>query len=276
MTIPREQRSSIAYRFLFLITVSIVVLTLDLNLRYLEVPRQVFSWVTNAIYHTTNSPQRFFDWSSSYIQDRNQLLQELEALEEKYHESNSKSITLESITRANTELRQLLGLVQQNPEWQFVAAKIVGIVPDPSRNEIVLDRGIDDGVTDGMVVVDSEGVYGQVVQALSGSCVVILITDARLAVPARIQRTGLNAIVAGKGDSAGLALEHASITADIQRGDLLVTSGLAGVYPFGYPIGTVSSIEPDIAGVEAHVDVEPTADIHRRTWLLIVTSSDSG
>lgn len=247
----------------------------DLNGRFLHSPRQVATWITNGLYAVVNTPSRWLERSTLYVQDRQQLLDRYDSRESEIQDLAVQVQRTEALHAENSELRQLLELTQQQSELTFVPAELSAVNLRAGRNEIVINRGETHGVRDGMAVIDSAGVYGQIVEALPYTSRIILITDQRLPVPVRVQRTGLNAVAVGVGNSAELVLEHADVTADIQQGDLLVASGLGGVYPFGYPVGVVTSIEPDAAGVEARVIVEPSATMHRRNWLLVVTGGTS-
>lgn len=192
------------------------------------------------------------------------------AREREYQDAVVKNRRFDALARENSELRQVLALVQRSPDLELVTAELTATVFEPGRNEILINRGKSHGVLDGMAVLDATGIYGQVVESLAFTSRVILITDRRLAVPVVVQRSGTHALITGIGNSSELVLEHAEITADIENGDLLVASGLGGVYPHGYPVGVVMSMEPDASGVEMRVMVEPLASMHRRTWLLVV------
>ena len=252
-----------------------MLVAIDLNGPWLKIPRQVATWVTNGIYSAVNAPGRWIVRSSLYIQDRQQLLDGNADLESQLQDLNVRVQRTEALYAENSELRQLLALTQHPSELVFIPSELSAVISVAGRNEILINRGTTHGVLDGMAVIDTTGVYGQVVEALPYTSRVILITDQRLAVPVRVQRSGVNAVVVGVGNSKDLVLEHADITADIEEGDLLVASGLAEVYPYGYPVGIVTSVEPEASGVETHVVVEPMASMHRRNWLLVVTNGKS-
>ncbi len=249
---------------------SIALVVTDLSGQLLGVPRQLMTWVTNGLYSGVNAPGRWMSYSSSYIQDRQELLDLQREREREYQDAVVKNRRYDTLARENSELRHALALVQRSPHLTLVTAELSALIAVPGRNEILINRGKTHGVQDGMAVLDSTGVYGQVVESLPSTSRVILITDRRLAVPVLVERSGTHAVITGVGNSSELVLEHAEVTADIESGDLLVASGLGSVYPRGYPVGIVTSIEPEASGVEMRVLVEPLAAMHRRTWLQVV------
>lgn len=270
MAAEAKRRFSTPTTFVLLILLSIALVITDLSGQFLGVPRQLTTWVTNGLYAGINAPGRWLTYSSFYVQDRQQLLDLQWDREREYQDAVVKNRRYDALARENSELRQALSLVQRSPDLTLVTAELSSTVVEPGRDEILINRGKSHGVLDGMAVLDNTGVYGQVVESLAFTSRVILVTDRRLAVPVVVQRSGTHALITGVGNSSELVLEHAEITADIENGDLLVASGLGGVYPRGYPVGVVTSIEPDASGVEMRVLVEPLASMHRRTWLLVV------
>lgn len=276
MATDAKKRFSTPTTFVLLILLSIALVITDLSGQFLGVPRQLTTWVTNGLYAGINAPGRWLAYSSFYFQDRRQLLDLQREREREYQDAVVKNRRFDALAKENSELRQALALVQRSPDLSLVTAELSSTVAEPGRNEILINRGKSHGVLDGMAVLDSTGVYGQVVESLAFTSRVILITDRRLAIPVVVQRSGTHALITGVGNSSELVLQHAEITADIEEGDLLVASGLGGVYPHGYPVGVVTSIEPDASGVEMRVLVDPLASMHRRTWLLVVVGGTSG
>lgn len=247
-----------------------LLVMIDLDGQSLGVPRQLTTWVTNGLYGGINAPGRWLTYTSAYMQDRQRLLDLLKERERDYQSALVKNRRYDALAQENSRLRQALATAHHHPELTLVIAELSATVSASGRNEILINRGITHGVLDGMAVLDSSGVYGQVIESLPFTSRVMLVTDQRLAVPVLVQRSGTHAVITGVGDSSTLVLEYVEVTADIEAGDQLVSSGLAGVYPRGYPVGVVTSIEPDTSGVEMRVLVEPMAEMHRRTWLLVV------
>ena len=171
----------------------------------------------------------------------------------------------------NNQLRSLLGS-ELRVASDVRNAEVVGVAPNPAVHQLIVDKGTQDGVRIGQAVVDAAGLIGQIVDATPISARVLLITDASHAVPVEVVRNNLRSIAGGTGRLDKLRLEGLPITADIRPGDQVVTSGLGGRFPRGYPVGTVKSVVPDASGIVAVADVTPSALLDRVRHLLVVLS----
>src|SRR5580692_11371820 len=141
---------------------------------------------------------------------------------------------------------------------------------DAFRERVLVDKGASQGVFVGQSVLDSGGVFGQVARVEQYTSEVILISDPAHAIPVQINRTGLRTVAVGTGDTSRLKLPYLPTSADIQEGDLLVTSGLGGGFPVGYPVGMVARVRRDPAQSLAEVDVRPAAALDRSRELMFV------
>jgi rod shape-determining protein MreC len=134
----------------------------------------------------------------------------------------------------------------------------------------LVDKGASDGIYVGQAVLDSGGVFGQVARVGQLTSEVILVSDAAHAIPVQINRNGLRTVAVGTGDTNRLKLPYLPTSADVIAGDLLVTSGLGGGFPAGYPVGTIAEVKRDPAQSLADVDVKPAAALDRSRELLFV------
>jgi rod shape-determining protein MreC len=141
---------------------------------------------------------------------------------------------------------------------------------DAFRERVLVDKGASQGVFVGQSVLDSGGVFGQVARIEQYTSEVILISDPAHAIPVQINRTGLRTVAVGTGDTSRLKLPYLPTSADVQVGDLLVTSGLGGGFPVGYPVGTVARVRRDPAQSLAEVDIRPAAALDRSRELMFV------
>ncbi|MGO9038146.1 MAG: rod shape-determining protein MreC [Steroidobacteraceae bacterium] len=153
---------------------------------------------------------------------------------------------------------------------RFIVGDIMDVDLDAFRARVLVDKGASEGVFVGQAVLDSGGVFGQVTRVEQLTSEVILISDPTHAIPVQINRNGLRTIAVGTGDSSRLKLPYLPTSADVIAGDLLVTSGLGGVFPAGYPVGTVADVKRDPAQSLADVDVRPAASLDRSRELLFV------
>lgn len=145
----------------------------------------------------------------------------------------------------------------------------------PYRDQVVIDKGSRDGVYDGQPVISDKGVVGQVISVGKVSSRVLLISDATHAIPVQVLRNDIRVIASGTGRRDELQLEHIPSSTDIRPGDMLVTSGLGGRFPEGYPVGIIKSFDVDSQNAFAVVSVTPTAQLERLRYLLLLWPNKS-
>src|SRR6185312_5428577 len=170
------------------------------------------------------------------------------------------SMRFDALQKENAELR---GLKEALPavadRWEV--AEVINVDLNSLRQRVLLNRGTSNGVFKGQAVMDEKGLLGQTLHVGPWSAEVILITDPEHAVPVQIERNGLRTIAVGAGDTASLALPYLPANADVKTGDLLVTSGLGGVFPAGYPVARVAEVHHDAVQPLAQVRATPLAGI---------------
>ena len=149
-------------------------------------------------------------------------------------------------------------------------AGIVDIDLDPFRQRLVLDAGAKDGVQVGQALIDSGGVMGQVVEAQPHRSVALLITDPDHAVPVQIARSGLRTIAFGTGRSDRLLLPNIPQSADVKVGDVLITSGIGGRFPAGFPVATITRLKPDQLRLFVVGEALPAAHLDRGNEVLLI------
>ena len=176
---------------------------------------------------------------------------------------------LAAMSAENVRLRELLGSSDLLDESVRVA-EIIGVDPDPVRHEIVINHGEDRGVKRGMPVLDAEGLMGQVIEVGPFTSRVLLVTDSTHAIPVQVNRNGMRAIAVGSGSLDRLVLTYVPDTADIEVGDLLISSGLGQRFPEGYPVATVTRVEHHPGLPFAVIDAAPTARLDRSRHVLLV------
>jgi rod shape-determining protein MreC len=153
---------------------------------------------------------------------------------------------------------------------RVLVASILNVDLDPFRHRVLLDKGASSGVFKGQAVLDAEGIFGQVSQVHARTAEVILISDAEHAIPVQSNRSGLRSIAVGTGDSDRLSLPFVTVESDLKAGDLLISTGMGGVFPSGYPVAEVTRVERDPAATFAVVDARPTARLDRDREVLLV------
>lgn len=173
----------------------------------------------------------------------------------------------------NSRLRDLLGSSFKLGD-RVLVAELLQVELDPYRQQVLVDKGTRSGVYVGQPVLDAHAVMGQVVVTNPLTATVLLITDADHALPVQINRNGLRTIATGTGRVNRLRLPHLPKNADVRVGDLLVTSGMGGVFPAGYPVARVIEVTDDPNSAFATVIAEPTARLDRSYEVLLVWTRD--
>lgn len=236
---------------------------------YLAPVRSALATVLAPVVLTAESPYMLGGEISDVAVTHTTLVERNAELEARMLELSEAAQQYEALLAENGRLRELLGSRARLPQDVRIA-EIVGIVPTPTTLQVVLDKGENDGVALGLAVIDAEGLFGQVVELTSYTSRVLLVADKDHAVPVEVNRNGVRSVLGGTGRIDRLVLEFVPVTADIVKGDLLVTSGLGGRFPRGYPVGVVDSVVVDNNSNFAEIFVRPSAALDRSRHVLVV------
>lgn len=247
----------------------------DLRLNRLESTRSLLDTAATPIHWMASLPSRLGEWGETNMHSRSHLLEENERLRRENLVLQGRSQQMSSLQADNTRLRALLNSTALLRD-DVLVAELIGISPDPVRHQLVLNKGEVDGVFVGQPLIDADGLMGQVVEVSSGYSRALLITDATHSLPVQVNRNGVRAIAEGTGSLGTLEIRHVSATTDIREGDLLVTSGLGGRFPVGYPVAEVSLVERDPGQAFARVIARPSAALDRSRHVLLVFTSAPG
>jgi rod shape-determining protein MreC len=267
---PLAGRSgSPGFSFTLFALLSVVVMYLDQRGHYLEQVRYALQAAAYPIQLAVNSPPAAWRWVKDSVQSREALQAENARLRSLQRDLEVRSMRYEALARENGDLRGLLEALPPVAD-RWLPAEIVNIQLSSLRQRLLLDRGAVNGVFKGQAVLDDKGLIGQTTHVGPWSAEVILITDPEHAVPVRIERTGLRTIAVGSGDTTSLALPYLPANADITTGDLLVTSGLGGVFPEGYPVARVTEVHRDAVQPLAQVRAAPLAHLDTDSEVMLV------
>ncbi|MDF1763739.1 MAG: rod shape-determining protein MreC [Oleibacter sp.] len=220
-------------------------------------------------------PMSMSEWMGESTLSRRELLTETHRLEARNFALERKAQRMASLEAENMALRNLLSASEKVDERVLVTS-VLAVDPDPYTQQIIIDKGGSNDVFVGQPVLDSNGLLGQVIEVLPFSSRVLMIADSNHAIPVQVNRNGVRAIAAGTGDLHELNLIYVPNTADIQVGDLLVSSGLGGRYPKGYPVATVTKVDNIPGKSFASVKAEPSAQMDRSRHLLLVFEEGAG
>jgi rod shape-determining protein MreC len=231
--------------------------------------RRALSFVAYPVQLAVASPFEGWHWFRESVTTRDTLRADKARLEADLRVAQFRLQRYEALEAESQRLRAL----RENTSGvadRFIIGDIMDIDLDAFRERVLVDKGASQGIFVGQAVLDSGGVFGQVARIEQYTSEVILISDPAHAIPVQINRTGLRTVAVGTGDTSRLKLPYLPTSADVQVGDLLVTSGLGGGFPVGYPVGTVSQVRRDPAQSLAEVDVRPAAALDRSRELMFV------
>ena len=264
---------STGIRLLLFVAASLVLMTVDHRQHHLERVRYVLSVFVYPIQYVVNLPARGSHWVSESLITRGGLVDENARLREEQLLLNSKLQKFAVLEEENRRLRELLESSMQLRE-RVLIAELLAVELEPFRRQVVINKGQREGAYDGQPVVDASGVMGQIIHVGPFSSTVLLITDPTHALPVQLNRNGLRAIAVGTGEDDALLLEHLPTNADIQKGDLVVTSGLGHRFPRGYPVGVIRAITMEPGEPFAKVEVTPSAKLDQSREVLLLWPHD--
>ena len=231
--------------------------------------RAYLSLVLTPLQWIIDVPSRIAGEVSDVVVDRRLLLKENQMLKSEALLLERQVLQNAALKRENERLRELVGGSLRIHE-QVQLVELIGVNPDPFQHQVIIDRGSEGDVVIGQPLLDAGGIMGQVVELSHYTSRVMLITDARHALPVELNRNGFRSIALGKGVLGELELEHVPDTADVREGDLVVTSGLGGRFPRGYPVATVAEVVRDPGQPFSKVIIKPTALLDKSRHLLLV------
>ncbi len=230
--------------------------------------RNKLAVVAAPIQFVVNAPIKAVHWLSMSVASKNHLLEQNAKLRAHELLLQSKLQKLLVLERENVQLRQLLKSTSQLG-GRVKVSQLLAVDLDPSLRQIVIDRGLSDGVYVGQPVLDAYGIMGQVIDVGVLTSKVLLITDRHFAIPVKDHRNGIRAIAIGLGQSGELALINVPDTTDVKKGDLFVSSGLGLRFPVGYPVGVVSKLQRLPGRRFATIILIPSAHLNQTQQVLL-------
>jgi rod shape-determining protein MreC len=261
--------SGLLFRCIVYALLALGLMIADKRYDQLDRIRRVLSIVAYPVQVVVASPFEGWDWLRESLTTRDALRADKLDLERQLRVAQFKLQRYEALEAESRRLRALRDNTA-GVGTRFIIGDVMDVDLDAFRERVLVDKGARDGIFVGQAVVDSGGVFGQVARVDQLTSEVILISDAAHALPVQINRTGLRTIAVGTGDPNRIKLPYLSTSADVVKGDLLVTSGLGGGFPPGYPVGTVTDVKRDPAQSLADIEVKPAAALDRSRELLFV------
>lgn len=263
-----KQGPSANARLLFFSLFAIALLVVDSRLEVLGRLREGIATVLYPVQRTLLVPRDLLDLGAEYLADVNRLRAENAELRRLETANANALLQTEQLVAENQQLRQLLAM-RERTAIRSTVAEVLYDARDAFSRKLVLDKGQQNGVIAGQPVIDASGIVGQVTRAYPLSSEVTLVTDRRSTIPVEIRRTGERSVAFGGSPDGTIELRYLRTNADVREGDVLVTSGLDGLFPPGLPVGTVRAVETGSSAF-VRVLVEPAAHAERTKLLLIL------
>jgi rod shape-determining protein MreC len=249
-------------KFIIFVVLSFILLVNDQRNNYLSILRNSIAIAIYPLQSAVEIPSRLTNWFDLRIKSKEILIQENQNLLSQQKINSSILQRYESLEQENERLKQILNAAN-NLDNKVEITRIISVNVNPYRHTIVIDKGERDGVYNGQVLLDADGVIGQILHTNFLTSEAILISDSDHALPVEINRNGLRTIVLGNGSFTKLDVPYIPNNADIEIGDLLVTSGLGGKFPSGYPVAKVDFIESDLSEQFYKVSAKPIAYLNQ-------------
>jgi rod shape-determining protein MreC len=252
-----------------LVALSAVLMVMDHKYKSLESVRATLSMVIYPIQMLVEVPETVSEWFSESLATRRRLQEENDSLHTQLFMQKAQMQKLAALEAENMRLRELLDSSFEVGE-KVIIAELLSVNLDPYKHQIVINKGQLDGIYPGQPLLDAEGVMGQIVHADPYTSTAVLITDTAHAIPVQVNRNGLRTIALGSGTINRLELPYIPNNADIKPGDLLITSGLGGHFPPGYPVAEVAAVQHDPGHAFSRVVATPLAELNRSREVLLV------
>ncbi|MGD8309155.1 MAG: rod shape-determining protein MreC [Chromatiales bacterium] len=263
------QGPSQAARVVVAAVVSLALMVADHRYDHMETVRSALSVVTYPLHLLAESPVTLTRWVDETFSTRRELYRDNQRLHEQNLKLQGRLQKLAALESENMRLRSLLESSFKVGD-RVLVAELLAVDLDPYKQHVLINRGSTSGVYEGQPVLDADAVMGQVTHVSPFTSTVVLITDTSHALPVQVNRNGLRTIAVGTGRVNALELPHLPNNADIREDDLLVTSGLGGRFPPGYPVARVVSVEREPGRPFAQVLATPSAHLDRTREALLV------
>lgn len=259
-------------RVIIFIVISILLMYFDHRENHLDAVRKGIGVAMYPVRVVVDAPVRLWQWFGEITTTRGELQTEVRRLRSERLLTNVRLQRLTALEAENARLRSMLD-ARTRVRDQVRVAEIMAVDANPYEHNLIIDIGERDGVYDGQAIVDANGVIGQVIKTGLMTSQAVLISDSDHALPIEVNRNGLRTIAVGTGEIDRLELPFLPNNADIRVGDLLVTSGLGGTFPSGYPVAVVNSVTRIPQQQFAAVTATPAAALDQVREVMLIWSA---
>ncbi|MFM1870148.1 MAG: hypothetical protein RLY99_892 [Pseudomonadota bacterium] len=249
--------------------VSLVLMVADYQFKTMEAARSIASYLLTPLETIMLAPRDMLIASYDYLTTKGSLEQENEALTKRVAELTLLANQSELFMSENAQLRKLIG-IQEQSRFKILISQILYSPNNPLSQRVVIDRGASSNISAGQAVADHQGIVGQVVRVMENKSEVALLDDRDMIIPIQVARNGLRGALHGNGRGRPLELRHMAAVSDLQVGDVLMTSGIDGVYPPGFAVATVDKIDRNVDKNFAYVYCSPVGGVNRFRHVMIL------
>ena len=251
------------------VILSLILLVVDHRFHHLQQLRSALAFLTYPLHYLADLPFTASRWLAETTSSRQALMSQNRELRNQILHLRAELQKYESLQAENMRLRDLVDSSFKVGD-RVLVAELSAVDLDPYKQQVIINKGAASGAFEGQPVLDAHAVMGQVINVTPFSSTVLLITDTSHALPVQVLRNGLRTIAVGSGRISELKLPYLPTNSDIVEGDLLVTSGLGGKFPPGYPVATVTKIDRSPDAPFSDVLAQPRAHLDRSREVLLV------
>ncbi|MEK9812413.1 MAG: rod shape-determining protein MreC [Bordetella sp.] len=251
------------------LTAAVVVMQLDRRFVIATPLRQGVSVILYPVTEALLMPRDFAYWAGERLQSVSELANEVDRLRDEKTDKAQTLLLVNQLRSDNENLRALLNLKSTAfPESR--AGEVRASLKDGLARKVLINLGLDQGLSVGDPVINSDGVIGQVSRVFPLTSEMRLLSDEQLFVPVFLPGSGVRGITQGNGQADEFRVRYVNLAAELKEGDEIVTSGLDGLYPAGLPVGRVSLVVPAAQGQFPTVTAIPAASVARYKEVLVI------
>ncbi|HWH39953.1 MAG TPA: rod shape-determining protein MreC [Usitatibacter sp.] len=262
-------------RLTFFTLFAVGLMIADHRFHALETVRLSLTVLTQPVQQVSAMPAAAVARVADYFASQDRLLRENQELKAKVLE---QSAAAQEAKLLKAEQEHLLAMSPGQSRYANggLVAEVLYTARNPFTRKIIVDKGLTQGVKSGMPVIDGSGVVGQVTNVGTFTSEVTLVTEKDQSVPVMLVRNGLRAVAVGSGKDGSIDVPFMPVSADIQNGDMFVTSGIDGTYPPGLVVAQVTSVEKNAAYVFAKIVARPAAGVENHRYVMVLPVPTAG
>ena len=266
--------TSLQLRLFLAVIASFSLIVFDSKFDSFSNVRLYLNTAVSPLIYAANIPSEMLKGVSNTVVSRRDLRKKVVEQQDQLFIQQVQLLALKHLKQENKRLRALINSPVHADQRKLVA-EIITVKTDPFSLQVVINKGATDGVYIGQPILNEQGVVGQIVDVAATYSRVLLIADISHGIPVRVQRNDIRAIANGSGELNSLNLPYVPHSTDIQVGDVLVTSGLGGVVPEGYPVATITDFTYQTGQPYAQVEAKPAVELERIRYVLLTWDEDN-